>query len=487
MSPLPQTASPTVSWQGVPARSGIFPSDPQIAVSRTHVVVTTNDTIGFYDRAGQSLQAFWPGNFFQPLGLEGALGIDSYFDTRTIFDSYRNRFWVGALAYNSAHASDGDRLTKFVVGVSLTENPLDGWFLYWWDAVAYDGLNDGVVNKAGDAGDYPSMGVDGFGIYQTNAVGNSVSGYRYWHVVFFPADQLANGTPAGGWQYWGLTQPDGRPAGLIQPTVHHGGSTAAYFAGLRYGDIGSGGCGVRHDGHLLVWALTNPLQPTQQIALAEVTGLTPFTLPCVAPQKTPLGQPSSKPIEMRNLGNDVLKSVYRSGRLHVVMNDAVDWFHDGRILDSIRVIRIDVRQFPSIPTTPQSGFIDRVFGANNVYDDQPTDHMFYGWPALEVTVHGDMIVVYARSGETIFPEVRFSAYRHIEPDIRPSRLLHDGEAPYQLDYPDLASAQSFRWGDLAGASVDPVDDNAVWVVQAFASLQQTAHINNFVLWVGKAG
>jgi hypothetical protein len=222
---LAQTPSPT-SWPGPKASTGIFPADSQIAVSRTHVVVTTNDALSFYDKSGVLLQAIFPGSFFLPT-LSPQPGICQRASTGTpmcaIFDSYRNRFWMGTLAFNSAHENDGSQLTKFLAAVSRTENPLDGWYLYWWDAVAYDGLPNDPVFQPGDAGDYPTLEIDGAAFYQTDGVSNVLSKqYRYWLVSLFPADQLANGTRANGWRYYDLTNPDGGQAGLIQSVVHHG-------------------------------------------------------------------------------------------------------------------------------------------------------------------------------------------------------------------------------------------------------------------------
>ena len=470
---LAQTPAPATNWAGPTARTGIFPADPQIAVSRTHVVVTTNDSLAVYDKTGQLQQVLGPQPFFLNPALSLPAGIDMTFDVRAIFDAYRNRFWIGAIAFNSAHQNDQSRLTKFIAAVSRTENPADGWFLYWWDAVAHDGVPNDPVFQPGDAGDFPSLGIDNTAIYQTNAVNDNLSQQRrYWHVVFFPADALANGQTANGWQYWDLTNPNGQVTGeVIQPVVHHGPSPHAFFASRYY----AGG------NEILVWALTDPLQAAQRIDRAEVT-LQAFVSPGDAPQAG-----ASQRIEMSNLGSDVSKAVYRNGRLHLTTNDARNWFNDGQALNSIRLVRLDVSTYPNISTTPGPHFvfIDRIFGANNALTDQPTDHMYYGWPAVEVNQYGDMVIVYARTGATIFPEARLSAFLNSEADIRPSRLLKAGEDPYALDYPDLTSANVLRWGDTAGACVDPFDDTAVWVTQAYASDVRTFHINNWALWVAK--
>jgi hypothetical protein len=480
---LLQTPPPSISWPGPKSRTGIFPADPQISVSNTHVVITTNDTLAFYDKTGQLLQSFYPWIFFNPLNLNTLpLNIDTYFDVRTIFDAFRNRFWLGALAYNSAHGNDANRLTKFAVGVSTTENPLDGWYLYWWDAVAHDGVPNDPVFQPGDSGDFPSLGIDSFGIYQTNAVNNELSHQRrYWHVVFFPAGPLANGQTAGGWQYWGLTNPDGAiTPEVIQPVVHHGPSPRVYFVSRYYG----GGANS-----ILVWALTDPLQPTQQIARVEVIlASSPFGQPGSAFQSG-----SSQRIKMDNLGTDIMKAAYRDNLLYFTTNDAKDWFNDGRVLNSIRFVRLRVDNYPNISTDPASGFIDRTFGSNNFITDQPSDHMYYGWPAIEVNRAADIVIVYARSAERIYPEVRYSVRLFTEADIRPSRLLKTGEDPYELDYqvfpndPGTTSSNELRWGDTAGASVDPSDDTSIWITQAYASDDHdpNLHVNNYALWVGK--
>jgi hypothetical protein len=104
--------------------------------------------------------------------------------------------------------------------------------------------------------------------------------------------------------------------------------------------------------------------------------------------------------------------------------------------------------------------------------------MYYGWPAVEANKNFDAVLVYARSSEQIYPQIRFSAYLNNEDDIRPSRLLKNGEATY-----DYGTGSPLRWGDLAGASVDPKDDTAIWIVHQYA--RSSASANNWGIWVGK--
>src|SRR5439155_4953309 len=138
---------------------------------------------------------------------------------------------------------------------------------------------------------------------------------------------LANGTVADGWQFWTFTNPDGRPTGLVQPVVHHGPSTRAYFVSRYIGN------------QFIIWGLSNALQPTQRVDTALVT-VTPFGSPQDAPQKG-----STVPISMTNLGTDPIKAVYRDNALYITTNDGKAWFNDGQVLTSVRLIRLDVNRF----------------------------------------------------------------------------------------------------------------------------------------------
>ena len=74
-------------------------------------------------------------------------------------------------------AQRGARRTKFLLAVSVTEDPRYGWHLYWWDATKDDGAYNygedgkGFIFVPGDSGDYPYIGIDNGFFVQTNIVG----------------------------------------------------------------------------------------------------------------------------------------------------------------------------------------------------------------------------------------------------------------------------------------------------------------------------
>lgn len=465
-NPKPQSPSPLLSWEA-PGMTAGAPPDPQIAVSHTHVVVATQLTLSFFKKDGTQVGTTDFVSFFSPMGLnDGTVnGSEVQSDPRLIFDSYRNRFWLIHGAGNGQwKPTDQNVRGRIYAAVSKTENPLDGWYLYWWDAVADWHKPGSTIYKYGDGADYPCIGIDPVAFYQTIHVGNNGKG-RYTWVVIKPADQLANGVKAdGSWVIF--VDPNGNYyQNVAQPAVHHGSTDHAYFVGRWDTD------------KLVIWTISNPLQIQPTMSRAVVTLVHPQkgnSVPFGATQDAPQNK-SAKLIAMTNLGTDVLKAVYRNGLLYVVTNDARDWFNDGQMLTSIRLVRLFVGAFPNIPTKGNPSYINRVFGKNNIYDDKTgAEHMYYGWPAVEVNRNGDMVIIYARIGSTIYPQVRFSVYYHNESDIRPSRLLHDGEAPYDQ------GGSPLRWGDCAGASVDPSDDTAIWVVHEYAKTG-----GNYGIWVGE--
>jgi hypothetical protein len=464
---------------------GIEPPDPQIAVSKTHVVVAAQRILGFFQKDGTPVGTTDYETFFQPLGLasgtDKSQGLPSFIgsDPRLIFDEYRKVFWLTHDGGNAGAAKDVVR-GRIYVAVSKSGNPLGdpanpsapAWNLYWWDAVAEWHVPDSKFYQGGDIADYPFIGVDPVAFYQTIAVCNRADPTqpntpcvpRYSGMVAAPANDLVGGAPG---QYKGsyfiFTDPNGNMmTGVVQPAVHHGTTNYAYFVG-RWGTD-----------QLLVWRLqssksTQPTQPTPKPASVTMTAPFPkFGQPQDVPQ---LG--ATNLIGMSNASSSALKVVFRKGFLHVVTNDAMDWFNDGTNLNSIRLVRASVSKYPTIPNSGEY-WINRVFGMNNIFDDdlKLKPHMYYGWPAIEVNQNGDMIIVYARTGTTIYPQARFSAYYNTESDIRPSRLLHAGDGPYN----------GVRWGDLAGASVDPEDDTSIWIVHQYATKLSG---NNWGLWVGK--
>jgi hypothetical protein len=471
---LPQTPEPVTSWKAMDATGGL-PADAQIAVSTTHIVVTNNAVLAYFDKAGTWLGTVTAKDFYSPLGLNvnsfEPAPINDYFDLRAIFDPVRKRFWVVGLGVNEdwRTLAPADKRHIRAVAVSKSENPLDGWYMYWMDAVPHwqHNVADDVYHL-GDCSDYPTLGIDSTLFHEIHAVNNfDADGnrtFRYYRVTFHSADAMAAGLPGPqvpGWQFWDLKNPDGStPTRLIQSVVHHTATPRSFYVSRLGTD------------QLVVWSLTKALQPDQKISAVAVTIPTAWNDPADAPQHDQ-AYSDRKLIEMTNLGTSPLKAVFRDGFLYVVTNDA---FSLNFSLTAVRYIRMLVNNYPLISTSAGAKFVSSIFGFEG------SEFVAYsGWPAVEVNKDGNAAIVYARSSASLNPEVRFSTHFASEPDIRPNRLLKAGEGPYRM----FNVASPLRWGDTAGASVDPKDDTAIWMAQEYATAYDGLHDKNYAIWVGK--
>ena len=470
--PLPPTPAPTANWQAALNNKGGFPADAQIAVSATHVIVTNRQRLRYYDKNGNALGSDMSSKAFFTAGinLTDAAGnpIDRFNDLRVIFDEYRKRFWITACARftGAANVPAEKRRTLIPIAVSKTQDPLDGWLFYWWDGAAQEGQARSQVWQPGDAPDYPIIGIDKLAVTITHSVDNNGS-FRYTRLTLTPADALANGQGQSGHQYWNLKNPDGSKPWVIAPAVHHGSPKGgrAYWLGRQGSD------------EIVVWAITHPFDASRKLEQVAVKMPTPFSSAVDGRQKG-----SNKLIRFTNLGNAVMNAVFRNEMLHGVTNDARDWGGVGTVRTSIHYVRLPVSEWPSVPSPPAAGGVDRIFGGGNP-NERIEGMKYYGWAAVAANKNGDAIIGYVRTGEQIYPEVRASAYMANESDIRPSRQVKAGDT--FADNPSYPAANAvLPWGDTCGASVDPTDDKAIWIAQQYASTA-TGGNGNYDIWVAR--
>jgi hypothetical protein len=481
--------APTMGWIATNCWKAGVP-DTQIAVSSSHVVVSVNDSMGWYDRSGVQQGQLKVVDLFEPLldALAQSAGggfcvngqpqnqpcVAEQGDFRIIYDEFRKRFWAADTgAFHNINGDPNKYRGIIMLAVSQTEDPKDGWYLYWWDAVAHWGAVNDAVYQPGDGADYPCIGIDSFGFYQTITVGH-LNGGGYQHVVIFPAwdNKLINGMPVDGRHFFDL-EPAG---GDIQPVMHHGWGGNTYFVS-RYV--------TPTDDEVVVWSMDNSIQPANMWR-AEVK-LNAFDDSCfkVPPQQSIAPCDASQlnspwKIEIQNAGTNILKAVYRDGELAFVATDARDWFGDQNPLSSIRLVRLWL--LGGDPAIAQSLNLDYTFGKNS-WDDNPTDRMSYGWPALEMNKYHKVAVVSVKSGTTIHPQVRYSAHFQSESATRPSQLLKLGEATYAPNgcgYNPNGRPMPCRFADLAGAAVDPQDDTGIWLAQESVNAS-----GGYDIWVAK--
>ena len=420
--------------------------DVNLGVSETHVVVTSRTNVGFYDRQGnKQKEVMWVGEFFD--WVKASTGVDAFFDTRSIYDPYRKRFWIGTLGYSTKETKDLKGQHLFCCAVSKTQNPMDGWYTYYW----YSGFGETHAH------DYPTLGVSQDVFIETNT-GVDDAGNYYNNVCIFDAQSLADGQFKPGWRFWGWKNPVNNIDAEIHitPLIHHGSSPYTYLLGKQGNDV-------------IVFGIKDPLQPNMSVSSWVLDfSSSAFSTTTAAAQKG-----DNKKLWFQNMSNFIFSATYRNNNLYFVMTDAKDWLGSGDMTTSLRLVRIR--------NTDNNYWYDinRVFGSNNKFDDKPTDKVFYGFPAVAVDAKGDMVTGYCRSGENIYPEIRASVWPNNGNDILPSRLLKAGEAPYKVSFVDW---QPLPWADCSGAVADPADDNSVWIATSYAT---SAADNNWGVWVAR--
>ncbi len=466
---------------------GLGGLDTNIAVGTQHFLITTGTKIGFYTKAGQKLKTkdgsktidtMSMKTFFDPvvedirwhLNLSMAevnKGFDnmSYYDARCLYDSYRKRFWVVALVTNKFTVEDTKvssdlvaRRNKIACAVSKTTDPRDGFWMYWWDATPYDGTPNSDW-KAGDAGDYPSLGISQRFFMQTNHVRlktGTDSTARWAMVTMVSADALAGGSAQFGWMFPRLKDPKGKQIFHVSMPATQFGSFPNERAYLTKSHNETG------DPRVLVYGFDAFGSFPRHPRLVSFS-VRPYTSVPNAPQKRSADVPDPSRVKLSNIGVSLLQTVARGNRLWTVHQEGVTWSGASESYAAVRYIRADLSRFAQglIPTTKSSGFVQRTFGKRNK-SESSASIFGYGMPGVMADSSGNAIVGYVRSGFTIYAEARFTVHYGGESDIRPSLRMQAGEGTYPGD-----SERGVGQLDCVGAALDP-DGKTIWIAVPYA-------------------
>jgi hypothetical protein len=497
----------TTFWQNGANQNG--GGDPQVAVSRTTVGVLTWSALAFYDKSGTPL----PGTdtFQNPtnmptlfanvlpavdasLNLNPAVAGNSDFkmcqapgnchdvgDARIVFDAIHNRWVVVATAKNdppnkdlySSNLVKTQRRTKFLLAVSVDEDPFNGFYTYFFNATPDDGACNSTdastqcPNSAftpGNAGDYPSVGIsDKHYMFTVHA---DHPGGSWAYLVTVNAQDVMNGLPnPHGHAFWEWDVGDGEKASFVtMPVVNQD----------KISPLDKGMIIDTHGERISVTTVSNSDPPVLQSAYWDMPKQ---QSPTLWSQKGSLEK-----INDGNVGNKPLNAVEMNGTLVAVFNDCRTWVDSQHNCSpSIHLVSADVGLLP-IAGYPH---ISRVIGWRNIFDDSPNDVVAYGMPGIAMNKDNDIAVVYTRSSPLLFPEVRYSAWLHGEMDIRPSRPMIYGQGPIPAPDPTQPASPSCQClvtgncpkntciplrTDTAGIAVDPFDHTAIWMGHLYADL-----------------
>jgi len=387
------------SFQGVirgDAGSFSYPPDTIGAVGPSHYVETVNRNFAVYNKAtGAQLTNILLGSF-----LPGSNG-----DPRVLFDQHSGRFIVLVTDFNAG--------ARFYLAVSLTSDPMGSWF-----KVSF------LTAQGADAGkwpDYPTLGVDQYGIYSAAYM---VGGGATMTIFAMDKAPLIAPTPSLGTVTAFRTLPW---EGAIQP-AHTYGTPAGEYVVSYYG---SSGIRVRR---------VNPPLTAPTLTEVGTVSVPAFSSPPNAPA---LG--SSVPLN--TVDARLMMSVYRDGFIWTAHTIA----YNGRA--ACRWYQIQV-----------SPLVSKQYGT--IADGA----RYYYFPGLMVNKSGEVVVGFTGSKADEYASCYFTGRRATEPlgQMATPVLYKAGLAPQN----NIDGYGRNRWGDYSYTTLDPVDETTLWTIQEYG------HANN---------
>ncbi len=392
-------AIPGPQWPAL-TNTGWVPPDPTLAVGPNHVVVTVNQSIAFYTKAGVQQLAVQLNNtgtpgFFEPIGAGNFT-----FDPKVFYDHYSQRFVVMAPEYYQATLE-----AYITIAVSDDSDPNGVWHKYRTDAVISDGTRTYWW-------DYPGFGYDQNGYYVTcNLFGLSSSGFGGTGFRIFDKAPMLTGAPA----VYSTIQIGG--ISTVQGAQHFGTPQAAFLAST------SGTSSIRIQA--IRDALTTPTIATTTVTVPLFTNpISPF-----APDGTTI----------THGGSSTLQACWRDGKLYSCHNVSIG----GR--NQVRWYIFNTGNWPTSGsvTLLQSGTCDPGGDKSSLF------------PAAFANARGDVGLVFGVSSVTQNPGVMIAGRKSSDPPgtIGAPTLVKNGEA-----------TAGGRWGDYFALALDPADSHTLWYV-----------------------
>ncbi len=398
-------ARPTDTSFDTLGQSGWIPPDPTLAVGPNHVVVTVNQDIAFYTRAGtltffNRLNNSGSPGFFEPVG-----GGSFTFDPKVFYDHYTDRFVVVA---PEVYTDAGQAFIS--IAVSDDNDPNGVWFKYRTNAVfSPDGVNTFWW-------DYPGFGYDQDAYYVTcNLFGLNNSGFGGAGFRIYRKTEMLSGEPV---VFTTLSDPN---SASVQIAHHYGDNPAAYFASAS-------GAAVR------VHAITDPL---------GTPGLTSINVP-VPNYGSPVGSPTPSGT-VDSIGTRFMNAFWREGGLTAT--------------HSVRSNNRDVARWYDIDTNgwPVSGSTPTLVQAGDVPGPDTTNTFF---PAIAENGRGDIGLMFGTSSASQNVGIAVTGRIALDPPntMGPPTTVFVGP-----------SAGNGRWGDYYDLAVDPIDDTTFWYIGQYAA------------------
>jgi len=399
----------------------VTPPDPQIAAGPNQLVEMVNSSGSIWDRQGNLLSIFDLNKFFLvPTNY-------SFSDPRVLFDQDSQRWFASGVAFIPPTYG-----SVVVLAVSASADPTGTWFQYTAD------------NSSNLTHDQPKIGVSSDKVvisWNDFFQAASFQGQSTW--VLQKSQMTAGATQVNG----SALGPDSSRSSPV-PAVQLTSNSDEYlvFNGTDCATLG-GNCGsaigvVRISG--------TPLQGNvawneSDLTIAGTSG------PPAADQP---GMPGS----LATNDDRFLTAVWENGVLWTGGNDACVPGGDTVARPCSRLIQV-MTAGPSV---------------NQNFDIASSGGGLY-YPAFGLDGAGDMYVVYNISSSTQYVGVRITGQAAGAPvqTVAGGQTVRAGDTTYNMN-PCFGTNQTSRWGDYAGAAIDPQNTADVWVVGEYAAVGSSA-------------
>ena len=460
--------------------------DLMIAAGHTYLVVSDAGSFSFYDKDGNILplkpggiDVNWSAtNFFQPLidsanknnfpylqdapdNITTICGhgepperkiISEAYDVRVIYEQVNKRFIICAALRNSVWLREGNDLcTKngiriFAYAVSVTEDPRDGFMMWYWTKNNYR--------------DWPQIAADKDVLIQAHAGANKKKGTPSIYVISMQ-DLIAGATSPRWFVY--REGESGTPSSVAPVAKFKTGTTVSSFDDYEMFMDGDGDNAVLYyfKKNSLMWVLRPALKHTD-IDLYDNIGF-----------------------------KNADRPVFRNGNIYL--------FDDVQTEKEKKNVHPPIHGFDLYRLPLKKDGSDLVFNTSSpkkleykVHTNASTNEawMSYEMPAIAVDERGTICTAYGRLGKTnastfVHPEARYFLFYNTETNHRPSELIHAG------DLTPLSSYQPAGWSsshttidgyykpgshfDYTTATPDPEKRFIFWVAHAYASAENNGY------------
>jgi hypothetical protein len=449
VQPLAASPSPSSSFQAQPdvpktdgpqAGFSFTPPDTDGAVGIDKLMVTVNNVYTIQNKltgavlSSASTDAFWNAGAATPRGT-------GYFDPKTAYDPYNNRF-IATILSNGVTAN-----SRLHIAVSQTSDPQGNWFIATFQA--------GTAGTPSFGADFPTIGFNKNWITISLNIFNLTSGALTRSDIYF-IDYPPARTGTFGGSIFSLGG-----AGTVQPAVTYSTTEENMYAPFVFTTTSMGLLKFSPDGpdanlvpDLTIVSLAIPMNSDSSAVN--------FNLGEVMPQAPPLvGTPR------KILGNDarLTNAVFRNGSIWTA-------HHFG--------VRGPTTPFPTVRTAAQAYQLSpaaAVLQRLRVEDPTATDTnggKWYGFASVAVNRANDVIIGYTQFASNQFPSAGYST--HLAADaantVRDPVIYQAGLGYYDKDFTASGTdTGGNRWGDYSISAVDPVNDTDLWTIQEISNPQ----------------